>query len=342
MIRRVTTWLTAGMLCSALCWPIVLCAQHADVLVQQVGGQLVTGSADFDTNRWTLGRRVYSGEFDGDFTVNSPGFNALAAGSSSLPAGSEALPSGAPLAWDFLSMRLEPQRTNLFFWDGLESDGQPGITAGDVAFGPLPGPNYALSLFDQSGTKFTVDGEDQVVAGGVLDNTAADGSLHRHRFYLLESGDGSGATQPVDGIYLFAMRLRMAGLEPAKPIFMVFGTPGASVAALDNAAVPWVEQHLDELVPVVLPGDYNCDGSVDAADYVVWRKTLGQTGAGLAPDGNGNHEIDHDDYAIWRANFGSAAPANHAAPARVPEPAAWTAPLMLTLAVMMRRRRRPE
>jgi adhesin HecA-like repeat protein len=30
-----------------------------------------------------------------------------------------------------------------------------------------------------------------------------------------------------------------------------------------------------------LPGNYNGNGVVDAADYVVWRKTLGQTGTGL-------------------------------------------------------------
>lgn len=53
-----------------------------------------------------------------------------------------------------------------------------------------------------------------------------------------------------------------------------------------------------------LPSDYNSDGTVDAADYVLWRKTLGQTGAGLAADGNGNGEIDPGDYTLWRANFG--------------------------------------
>ena len=36
------------------------------------------------------------------------------------------------------------------------------------------------------------------------------------------------------------------------------------------------------------PGDYNQNGFVDAADYVVWRDTLGQMGAGLAADGNNN------------------------------------------------------
>ena len=31
----------------------------------------------------------------------------------------------------------------------------------------------------------------------------------------------------------------------------------------------------------MIPGDYNRNGNVDAADYVVWRKTLGQAGTGL-------------------------------------------------------------
>ena len=39
-------------------------------------------------------------------------------------------------------------------------------------------------------------------------------------------------------------------------------------------------------VAVGLAGDYNLDGIVDAADYVVWRKTLGQSGTDLAADGN--------------------------------------------------------
>jgi hypothetical protein len=55
---------------------------------------------------------------------------------------------------------------------------------------------------------------------------------------------------------------------------------------------------------VQLPGDYNGNGIVDAADYVVWRKSLHQTGLPLAADGNGDGEVDEDDYAVWRANFG--------------------------------------
>ncbi len=32
-----------------------------------------------------------------------------------------------------------------------------------------------------------------------------------------------------------------------------------------------------EAVPAVLDGDYNLDGTVDAADYTVWRDGLGTT-----------------------------------------------------------------
>jgi hypothetical protein len=80
-------------------------------------------------------------------------------------------------------------------------------------------------------------------------------------------------------------------------------------------------------------GDYNRNGVVDAADYVVWRDTLGGTGSGLAADGNGDLVVDNWDYGVWRAHFGqtvgsgtnsllaprSQLPARSAA---IPEPAA--------------------
>ena len=52
-------------------------------------------------------------------------------------------------------------------------------------------------------------------------------------------------------------------------------------------------------------GDYNQDGTVDAADYVVWRKSLGQVGVDLAADGNGNGKVDEPDFNIWRTRFGA-------------------------------------
>ncbi len=95
---------------------------------------------------------------------------------------------------------------------------------------------------------------------------------------------------------------------------------------------------------VAIPGDYNHNGAVDAADYVVWRKTLGQTGPGLAADGNGNGngQIDSGDFDIWRAHFGQTAGsgAGTSANAAVPEPT--TLIMVLLGALVMCTRRRPE
>jgi hypothetical protein len=273
-------------------------AQHFDVLTQQVNGKLVTGTADFDSNQWQLGLRVFHRGFDSDYAINNPGFNALGTGSVSMPAGAEALPGNTDLSWDFLPMTTNDLSQNLFYWNGQDTDGMPGLTPNDVVFGPLPGPNYTLSLFDKSNTKTSVGGTNAIVPGGVIDTTAADGAMHRHRFFFLEDGDGSGATVPADGLYLLAMRLRMTGLANSLPVFMVFGTPGSSVAAEDDAAFPWVQQQLN------LPGDYNQNGEVDAADYAVWRQMDGQSGPSLAADGDGNQVVNQLDYDFWRQRFG--------------------------------------
>ena len=54
-----------------------------------------------------------------------------------------------------------------------------------------------------------------------------------------------------------------------------------------------------------LAGDFNGDGSVDAADYIVWRKTGGTA----------------EEYQTWRSNFGNTASApSNASAAGVPEP----------------------
>jgi hypothetical protein len=72
-----------------------------------------------------------------------------------------------------------------------------------------------------------------------------------------------------------------------------------------------------------LSGDYNHDHLVDAADYTVWRDSLGQMGDNLAADSNGDHKIDQVDYDAWKSNFGAVAStgaaADDASPSSVPE-----------------------
>ena len=59
---------------------------------------------------------------------------------------------------------------------------------------------------------------------------------------------------------------------------------------------------------VLLAGDYNQNGVVDAADYILWRNMFGQNVAnGTGADGSGNGLIDADDYDVWTAHFGEGA-----------------------------------
>jgi hypothetical protein len=54
------------------------------------------------------------------------------------------------------------------------------------------------------------------------------------------------------------------------------------------------------------PGDFDSNGVVEAADYLVWRTNFGSSvPPGTLADGNGDGAIDAADYVVWRKNVGS-------------------------------------
>jgi parallel beta-helix repeat protein len=70
-----------------------------------------------------------------------------------------------------------------------------------------------------------------------------------------------------------------------------------------------------------LAGDYNRDGVVNAADYVLWRKTLGTNVTRYAgADGDGSGVIDQPDYLRWRADFAAIAAVGTIVSTSIPEP----------------------
>jgi GH25 family lysozyme M1 (1,4-beta-N-acetylmuramidase) len=74
---------------------------------------------------------------------------------------------------------------------------------------------------------------------------------------------------------------------------------------VDRDAFEGTMEQLAAFMPTYHAGDFNRSGTVDAADYVFWRKTMGQTvNMGTAADGNLNGTIDADDVRVWEANFG--------------------------------------
>jgi hypothetical protein len=137
-----------------------------------------------------------------------------------------------------------------------------------------------------------------------------DIDINRHGGVLVTSHGGSLVltTTALDDAYFFTTR------NPA----------GTNFAA-------WIEAIGPEPMR-----DFNGNGTVDAADYVLWRDMLGQVASGLAADANGNGVVELFDYDLWRADFGRPAATEPAdsfsfiGSASVPEP-----PLAISLAVIV-------
>jgi hypothetical protein len=86
-------------------------------------------------------------------------------------------------------------------------------------------------------------------------------------------------------------------------------------------------------------GDFNDDGEVDAADYVVWRKHEG-TATDLPNDGTLTGNVGAAHYALWRENFGEAGSGAGGA-SGVPEPSALVLAFICGTASLVYRRGRP-
>jgi hypothetical protein len=83
--------------------------------------------------------------------------------------------------------------------------------------------------------------------------------------------------------------------------------------------------------------DYNHDGIVDGADYVVWRKTNGNVAAppGSGADGNGDGTVNLADYTLWRSHYGNPSGAGSGGDLstnNVPEP---TSCILLTIGALL-------
>lgn len=119
------------------------------------------------------------------------------------------------------------------------------------------------------------------------------------------------------------------------------GLNGSGIFNRDNATV-FDQDTVDALTGGSGPtGDYNGDGIVDAADYTVWRNTLGQVvdPHGSGADGNANGEIDAGDYLFWKERYGDVIPSGSGGLSSVPEPATVTTALAWLLLLFIRRRR---
>jgi subtilisin-like proprotein convertase family protein len=138
----------------------------------------------------------------------------------------------------------------------------------------------------------------------IRDTTDADIGI-LNSWTLTITGDERSTTTDADGRYTFP------NLVPGDYVVREVLQPGwrQTLAPKPPIAVALSQEVIDQdfgnTLQLALPGDYNADDTVDMIDYVMWRKTMGQTGVPFSgADGDGDGVIDQDDYDVWRAHFG--------------------------------------
>jgi hypothetical protein len=121
---------------------------------------------------------------------------------------------------------------------------------------------------------------------------------------------------------------------------LTLGGPDANLFTLIKNPTSLV---LQAVSAVGVAGDYNGDGTVNAADYTVWRNNLGGSASALLNrDPNNGGNINANDYAFWKSRFGATSGSGSGGLAgsagSVPEPSALLM-LLVGLAGMGFRRR---
>lgn len=172
-------------------------------------------------------------------------------------------------------------------------------------------------------------------AGDYHADRAGEDVTLNHAIASLEYGDSAPWPSGVDGD---AIRLKHLASPPGDPsgwarargayadpegyqAAEVFGPSGLVDQAGGDEGSPG---HIWPDIDPPLPGDYNDDGSVDAADYTLWRD-----GDPLPTETVSAGQNDAADYAVWLANYGAPAVAASVA---VPEPGAG---IVLGIAVVL-------
>lgn len=201
---------------------------------------------------------------------------------------------------------------------GLGHGGNDANDSINLSLAVLDHPIASFS-FDSPMNELTIDfgtvslGEDVSVAS-MWTNLQADGAPSFAANLDLDSIAGSGDTE-----VLFTNLAAFSGLVQGDfQSFDAFFTPtsvgqfsAVYTLNLSDEDLPSEQLQtltLNLLAQAVLAGDFNTDGMVDAADYVVWRDGLDTI-------------YTLDDYEVWRMHFGETAGMAARAPAAVPEPA---------------------
>jgi T5SS/PEP-CTERM-associated repeat protein len=153
-----------------------------------------------------------------------------------------------------------------------------------------------------------------------------------HHIAIVKSG--TTATVYADGVAEGTVTVSAQAQDNALPLLIGYnpgeGLRGAWMGMLDELKIFDRALSPNEIaalatIPDELPGDFNRDGKVDAADYVVWRKNgmsqaefntwranFGRMAAGTTIEGDFNSDgvVNGADYVVWRKTGGTQAQFN--------------------------------
>ena len=160
---------------------------------------------------------------------------------------------------------------------------------------------------------FGSTGDATFVTGVVFEDLDGD------NFYDIGEGR-SGVRVDVDGSGFFAISTDSGGYTV--PVsgdgnYEVTFSGGGFSDFVSTAIVSNGENVKIDYLVSLLPGDYNGDGFVDAADFTVWRDNVGAP-AGTLPNDIDGGVIGTWQYDTWVANYGSSSATSSAS--AVPEP----------------------
>lgn len=200
----------------------------------------------------------------------------------------------------------------------LDTNGAPGET---LTFGLFTDDNSALNIIGQS---FTGVGGD---VNAVLGNPEGGANQWLVADFRTGNSNAYGLINLAEGNYNFeAFQLEEggdSGLEiwVAAGDHLLDGIGSGSFLPLSTAVLPpgflaantgLARVNGPGTGPTGINGDFNGNGVVDAADYVLWRN-----GGPLLNDATPG--VQPGDYDVWKANFGRSAGSGSVAGASVPE-----------------------
>lgn len=311
---------------------------------KRIGGTpiSVTGSFDLATDQ---ALQTFQGAFDGGFnsSQSSPSADGIVG-----PTTAAWLNAANAPQWREL-IDPDPQRPGSFTVGGMigdfdilpAPDSGTGIRSGRTPQTERFGTTWAIDLFEKgSAAAKQATGQTQLMNGMSTDDGYGSAAFHSTHLVGLDVdihvdastwnfGNSSVSTAEqgvIDHAIAFMTAADTTGVSRIitsnRDILNGINAFRPGSAIYDSSGGHRNHLHLDVDIPnrlagvANLPGDFNLDDVVDAADYTVWRKGLGSV-------------YTEVDFRVWRSNYVATQNAIAAASATVPEPAT----LLLLIAV---------